>query len=418
MKVLVVAVGSRGDVAPFTGLGIALRDAGHSVAITTYRAFADLVTASGLDFRPLPGDPRMQGFAEHGQHWQQGGAPGPLGVTRFFRMVADHMRDVQAGILAAARQGTDVMLVSGLGLLGGYRVAEGLGIPSMGLAVQPIHPTGEFPPPTVMTHSLGRWGNRVMGHAVLTLGGAFLDRSSKRLWATEGLPASGAREMFHRQDAAHWPVFYGFSSAVVARPADWRAGLEIAGYWWPARPAGWMPPADLERFVDAGPPPVFIGFGSRNPADADRLNDVIAAARQQAGVRMVIQAGWAGLGAASRASEDVIVIGEVPHDWLFPRMAAVVHPASAGTTGAGLRAGVPAVTIPLSTDQPFWASRLAACGVGPSPLSYKHLTGEVLAAAIKDAVTRESYQDRARTLASRIAGEDGAAPVVQALERL
>jgi sterol 3beta-glucosyltransferase len=72
-------------------------------------------------------------------------------------------------------------------------------------------------------------------------------------------------------------------------------------------------------------------------------------------------------------------------------MAAVVHPASAGTTAAGLRAGVPVGSIPLSTDQPFWASRLAACGVGSAPLSYKHLTSQVLAVAIKDAVTREYY---------------------------
>jgi sterol 3beta-glucosyltransferase len=418
MRVLIVAVGSRGDVAPFTGLGTALCNAGHSVAIATYGVFADLVTASGLEFRAVPGDPRMQGFSEQGQRWEQGGARGPLGVVRFIRLVADHMRDVHAGILAAARQGTDVMLLSGLGLLGGYRVAEGLGIPSLGLAVQPIHPTSQFPPPTVTTHSLGRWGNRALGQAVLTLGGVFLDRSSKQLWADQKLPVSGAAEMFRRQDAAHWPVFYGFSSAVVPRPADWRAGLEIAGYWWPAHPAGWRPPADLEDFLDAGPPPVFIGFGSRNPASTDRLNDVITAARQQARVRMVIQAGWAGLGAASRASEDAIVIGEVLHDWLFPRMAAVVHPASAGTTGAGLRAGVPAVSIPLSTDQPFWASRLTACGVGPAPIPYKHLTSQVLAAAIKDAVTHESYRDRARALASQIAREDGTAPVVKTLERL
>ncbi|MCL2584141.1 MAG: glycosyltransferase [Streptosporangiales bacterium] len=413
-----MAVGSRGDVAPYTGLGAGLTAAGHSVAIATYKMFAGLVTSSGLEFRALPGDPGRQGFSEDGEPWEQGAAPGPLGVARFMRVVADHMRDVQSGILEAARQGTDVMLVSGMGLLGGYRVAEGLGIPSAGLAVQPIHPTGEFPPPTVMTRSLGPWGNRTLAQAVLTLGGAFLERSSRQLWKDEGLPASGTRGIYRRQDNAAWPVFYGFSPAVVPRPRDWRAGLEIAGYWWPARPAGWTPPPDLENFLAAGPPPVFVGFGSRNPSDAGRLNEVIGAAQRHARVRMVIQAGWAGLGTASQAADDTMVIGEVPHDWLFPRMAAVVHPASAGTTGAGLRAGVPSVTIPLSTDQPFWASRLAACGVGPAPVAYKHLTGPALGAAITDAVTRESYRDRAQALASWIAEEDGIAPVARSLAAL
>ena len=227
MEVLIVAVGSRGDVAPFTGLGVALRDAGHSVTIATYRVFADLVTASGLEFRALPGDPRMQGFSAHGQRWQQGGAPGPLGVARFIRLAAGHMRDVHAGILTAARRGTDVMLVSGLGLLGGYCVAGGLGIPSIGLAVQPIHPAGQFPPPAVTTHSLGRWGNRAAGHAVLTLGAVFLDRSSTKLWADQGLPVARGREMFRRQDATHWPVFTGsalpWSRALQTGALAWRS---------------------------------------------------------------------------------------------------------------------------------------------------------------------------------------------------
>jgi UDP:flavonoid glycosyltransferase YjiC (YdhE family) len=93
----------------------------------------------------------------------------------------------------------------------------------------------------------------------------------------------------------------------------------VAGYWWPQHPANWTPPPDLERFLAAGPPPVFVGFGSRNPADAARLTALVAEARRQAGVRMVIQAGWANLGTALQDDDDVLVIGEAPHDWLSPR---------------------------------------------------------------------------------------------------
>ncbi|MGH3155552.1 MAG: glycosyltransferase, partial [Streptosporangiaceae bacterium] len=318
----------------------------------------------------------------------------------------------------------DVLLPAGQVMFGGYRIAEGLGLPSMGLALQPIHPTGQFPPPSVTTRSLGRWGNRAISRAVLAIGGTRLDKPSKPLWATEGMPGFGMRAMLRRQDAARWPVFYGFSPAVVPRPPDWRDGLEVAGYWWPDRAADWTPPAELTDFLNAGSPPVFVGFGSRNPDDAGQLNAMLAAARRQAGVRMVIQAGWSGLAAADQADadqaagDDAITIGDAPHDWLFPRMAAVVHGAGAGTAAAGLRAGVPAVTVPMIIDQPFWAGRLTACGVGPAPVPYRQLSTEALATAIKDAVTRESYRQRAQALAAQLATENGAAPIVKALAHL
>ncbi len=132
----------------------------------------------------------------------------------------------------------------------------------------------------------------------------------------------------------------------------------------------------------------------------------------------MIQAGAAGLVQAGQSSSDVIGIGDVPHDWLFPQMAAVVHHAGAGTTGAGLRAGVPAVTVPMLGDQPFWAARLTRLGVGPRPIPYRRLSARRLAAAISDAVGRPSYRDQARAMAGRLADEDGAAPVVSALARL
>jgi sterol 3beta-glucosyltransferase len=146
----------------------------------------------------------------------------------------------------------------------------------------------------------------------------------------------------------------------------------------------------------------------------------LGTALQAAGRRVVI-AGYemfAGLAKADPASSDAIVIGEVPHDWLFPRMAAVIHHAGAGTAAAGLRAGVPAVSVPMIGDQPFWAARLAALGTGPRPIRYKRLSAQALAAAIRDAITRPSYRAQAQALASRLASEDGTAPVVNALTRL
>jgi UDP:flavonoid glycosyltransferase YjiC (YdhE family) len=126
-------------------------------------------------------------------------------------------------------------------------------------------------------------------------------------------------------------------------PADWPPAVEVSGYWWPARPEGWQPPRDLVDFLAAGPPPVFIGFGSMAPDQGERLSRVIEDAVTRAGVRAVVQAGWAGL---TGAGDRILAVGDLSHDWVFPQVAAVVHHAGAGTTGAALRAGVPAVPVP------------------------------------------------------------------------
>lgn len=414
MNVLITTVGSRGDVAPFTGLGAALQVAGHRVTIASYGMFAGLVTGSGLGFRALPGDPWLLEAAR----WRRGGT-GPLGTARLTRLIAGHLREVHAGMLAAARFGTDVLVPANLTAIGGYHIAQGLGLPSLGLALAPVNPTRAFPPSVLTARSLGRWGNLAAGQALIALGSPVLARPVQELRAELGLPRISARQaVFGQQDASRWPVFHGFSPSVVPRPADWRDGIEVAGYWWPVSPPAWSPPAALDEFLTAGPPPVFVGIGSMNPSDASELRALADTAGQQAGTRMVIQQLPADQPATRLPSGHSIVIGEVPHDWLFPQMAAVIHHAGAGTTAAGLRAGVPGVGVPMLGDQPFWAARLAALGTGPPPIPYKRLTVPALTTVIRDLTTRPSYREQAHAMAARLAREDGTAPVIDALARL
>jgi sterol 3beta-glucosyltransferase len=159
---------------------------------------------------------------------------------------------------------------------------------------------------------------------------------------------------------------------------------------------------------------VFVGFGSMTP-NHDRLHDVVAGSVKRAGVRAVVQSGWADLGPVG---DDILVVGDMPHDWLFPRMAAVVHHAGAGTTGAGLRAGVPAVPVPVLLDQPFWASRLHRLGVAPYPLPLDELTAGTLADALRSCLDRSTYRDRATELARLVRADDGAAVVLSLIAQL
>lgn len=189
----------------------------------------------------------------------------------------------------------------------------------------------------------------------------------------------------------------------------------MSGYWWPATRAGWQLSNELLDFLRSGDQPVFVGFGSMQLPDPEQLSELVARAVRQAGVRAVVQAGWAGL---APSGGDVLVVDDVPHEWLFPRVAAVVHHGGAGTTAAGLRAGVPSVTVPVLLDQPFWAARLHRLGVGPAPLPHRELTAESLAAAIRRCLDEPNYRGRAAALAERIRAEDGAADVLALLDSL
>jgi sterol 3beta-glucosyltransferase len=275
MEILIVAVGSPGDVAPCAVLGQALAAVGHRVTLAAYESFARPVRDCGLQLRALPGDPRLLGAAS----WERR-STGLLRSARLLRLVAAHLRDVHAGILSAALDGAQVLLLQGISAFGGYHIAEALGLASMGLALSPIYPTSQLPPATTTAHSLGRLGKRAAGMALVLAGSPALAWPVKELRAELGLPRLGSYQaIFGRHDAACWPIFYGLSAAFVPRATDWRRGLLVTGYWWPPRTADWQPPGRLQDFLAAGPPPVFAGFGSMRAADPGEISDLRSRAR-------------------------------------------------------------------------------------------------------------------------------------------
>ncbi|WDF44501.1 glycosyltransferase [Streptomyces sp. T12] len=401
-----MTAGSRGDVAPYTGLGHALSRAGHEVTLVTHGCFERLVAGSGVRFHPMPLDPRAELESARGRnlHRSATGVGKLVRVVGMARTLAGRMTD---DMLAAARS-SDLLLLAGSTAPLGQVIAEGLSLPSIDVPLQPLAPTREFGPPMLGGRSWGAVGNRVAGHGVQLAIERVFSAAVPDLRARLGLSRGKARGTHGGR------VLHGFSSLVVPRPHDWRPGLEVTGYWWPYDGEAQLPP-ELRDFLDAGPPPVFVGLGSATVPDPARLSAEVVGALRRAGLRGVIQRGWGGLEAAG---DDVLTIGEVPHSALFPRMAAVVHHCGAGTTAAGLRAGVPAVAVPIQFDEGFWAGRLVTLGVAPGAVPLRNLTAEALAAALRQATGDPSYGRRARTLAERLRAEDGVAPVLDALNRL
>ena len=432
MRVLIVSAGSWGDIAPHTGLAARLTDAGHDVTLATHDRLAPHIRARGLAFRSLgvdisdlfgrsaeSGDRDDPGRA--GEHGGTGGgrSVGPRSHLANMRQSGALIRHLLAGIAGAMQGGgdgarPDVVLLSATVAPLGWHVAEGLDLPTMGAYLQPATRTGAFPPPFLSGRvSLGRWGNRALTDALHEIIDAAAWPATRRARRELGLAPCSPRALRRRLEAGHWPVAYGYSPTVVPRPGDWRPGLEVTGYWFPPRPAGWRPPDELVDFLGAGPPPVLVTFGSMAAGHGERVSAVARAALRKAGVRGVVQAGLAGL---EVDDDDILTVGEVPHDWLMPRCAAVVHHAAAGTTAAGLRAGTPAVPVPVRTDQQFWAHRLTSLGVSPGPQPFRRLSPEGLAAAVRRAVSNPEHRERAAWIAGRLAREDGPGHAVAMVE--
>ncbi|MFE4514657.1 glycosyltransferase, partial [Kitasatospora sp. NPDC056783] len=382
MRILIVTTGSRGDVAPFTGLGRRLVDAGHEVAVVAHPAFAALLESCGLEHRLLPGDPEELIRA-------RARATSREETRALMRTFVDGLAD---GVADAVAGGADLLLTAFAPSPLAQTAARAHGVPVLGTYLTPAFATREFPlPGPAGAEDLGPEGNLAAGQERVHSAARLFSDAVARMRERLGLPGTTPPEPLGYTR----PVVHGYSPRLLARPADWPAPVEVAGFWWPARPLGWEPPAEVVDFLQAGPAPVFIGFGSMAPGEGARLGELVTSAVRQAGVRAVVQAGWAGLEAAG---DGVLSVGDLPHDWLFPRMAAVVHHAGAGTTGAALRAGVPAVPVPVMADQPFWAARLHGLGVAPRPVPFEELTAERLAAAITAALT-EPLRRRAAEVA-------------------
>jgi sterol 3beta-glucosyltransferase len=402
MRIAVVSMDTRGGIVPYIALGQGLRRAGHEVRMVAPADFAPMFDEAGLALAPLSGNVEEVLRASTGATER-----GTMASMRFAA------REMKPRIHAWTREtleaceGVDVVTGGVGGMVVGLSVAEKLGKPFIETQVQPVGaPTGAYPGVLVAgPRWLGSWGFR-LGHRL----------SEMALWMPfRGAMASARKEVLGltgRPSAADGqPVLYGFSRHVVPVPTLGERERHVTGYWFvPAAPT-WSAPPALEAFLAGGGPVVAIGFGSMVSDDPKAATALVLGAVRRAGVRAVLVTGWGGL-ASHPEADDVFVTESLPYDWLFPRVAAVVHHGGAGTTGLALQAGVPAIVVPFTVDQPFWGSRVAALGVGPTPIPRKRLTQELLADALRRTVADEAMRARAAALGERIRAEDGVAEAV------
>jgi sterol 3beta-glucosyltransferase len=409
MRITILTYGSRGDVQPFLPLSLRLMDEGHSVSLAAPYRFKSFVEGYGIEFVPLAGDPedlsRRLNDAGH----------------NFIKMVREFM-DYAIAIGAevwreteTACQDADLILHTFAHAVATHTLAREKNIPDIHIQTFPMFtPTGDYPNitlPDLGSRSLNRLTHRI---------------SAKIAWWTSRIgfehvrrrAGVGKRRLYWPFDddplRPRTPILCAWSPTVLPASSDWLPHMHVTGYhFFPLNDSD-QPPVELRSFIQTGKPPVCITFGSMVHRDAQRIDRVVYESLKQSGNRGVILSGWSGI--ERHSSDDVLYLRAAPHDWLLPRCRMLVHHGGAGTTAAGLRAGLSSIVVPFTGDQPFWGRRVHAIGAGPRPLLVQNLTVESLTRAMAEAED-ESIRKRAWVVGQQIRNEDGVSKTIKWIER-
>ena len=418
-KALICTYGSHGDVEPFVALAKGLQASGVEVLLATSERFADWVGLYGVPFFPMSDKSLATIDSEDGKTMLEGSSGWLKRVAAGIRLAKESgpiNKELMAQTWEAANGFRSDVIIFHVKLFAAPHVAEKLGVPAILGTLQPmIVPTAAFP--ILGLPQLPLPGYNRLTYALVRSGMAMFRKAINRFRKDAlGLPPVGrGNHVLFPPGVGTIPVLHAVSPHVLPRPTDWPDSAHVTGYWRLDRAKDYTPPPELAAFLESGPPPVFVGFGSMTSADPKMLGRLVTGALRKAGQRGVVAKGWVEL--EVEGSGDIIAIDPVPFDWLFPRMAAVVHHGGAGTTAEGFHAGVPCVICPFFGDQPGWARLSVALGVGATPVTRKRLSEDALAASILEAVSDDRLRVNAKRLARELRDEDGVKVAVDFVAR-
>ncbi|NET48322.1 MAG: glycosyltransferase family 1 protein [Merismopedia sp. SIO2A8] len=419
MKILLLTIGSRGDVQPFIALGKGLVAAGHDVAICTSRHFESFVTSHGIGYLPLNNDMIEFMDSQDGRRAMETSinlfAMMMTGIRLWPKVLQMNNRQVKE-LWNAAESFQPNLIVFHKKAIGAEDFAEKLGCRCMlGFYLPMYEPSTEMPAFSFPRLPLGGWYNRftyrIIEFATRAAGTRFI-----RPWRKEqGLDPKANRHREHA-DGTKIASMHAYSPSVLPRPTDWPTRATVTGYWFLNEPH-FLPPNELTRFLDDGEPPIYVGFGSIFGLDPISKTKTIIEGVRQSGARAILASGWGGLDLKEfDLPDNILAIEKAPHDWLFPRVSAVVHHGGCGTTAAGLRAGRPTIICPFFGDQPFWGNIVHRLGAGPKPIMQRTLTAEKLAIAICETLSSDAIRKSAEVIGEKIRKENGVENAIAFIE--
>jgi len=383
-------------------------EAGHYVQLAAPVRFKSLVQEHKIDFVPLIGDP-----ADLSRRLNNAGR----NFIKLLNELMNHTMQIGMDVwhqMEEACTDTDLIIHTFLHAAGAHTLAKDKGIPDIHIQTFPMFtPTGDYPNVT--------WPNwKLRSLNLLTH-----DIASKTTWWTSqigfervrrraGLPRRKLYWPFDKDPhRPYTPILCAWSPSVLPASSDWPSHVHVTGYYFFSHTNSYQPLPELLSFLQRGAPPICITFGSMVNREKERIDSVVREALEKTGNRGIILSGWSRV--KNESSNDLLYLEAVPHDWLFPQCKMVIHHGGAGTTAAGLRAGIPNIVIPFMGDQSFWGERVCAINAGPKPLLVRNLSAKNLTRAIKEA-EGEAIRKRAQAIGQQIRNEDGTSVAVNWIE--
>jgi sterol 3beta-glucosyltransferase len=426
LRCTILAIGSRGDVHPLIALGAGLHAAGHTVCVASHADFEADVRARGMAFHPLTGN-AARFFSGPAATIMRDRTRNAREFSGFFDNYLDlFFQQLLAGCWEASQDAEAILCwswLSGIGLA----LAERLQVPVFQVASYPVDfPTTAFPNPFHGDLAVSAAGAMTAAENLDTwlqfAETAQVGHATRQQWreTTLGLPArTWQEEVTLTQQMPH---LFGYSPAVLPKPADWPAWAYVTGYWSLAAPQDYAPTEDIRAFLAAHPRPVALGFSSQVGRNSRQLTELAVAALVQLRQPAILIAGFGGLKSAGRGAvalpEYILPVRSIPYDWLLPRVAAMVHQGGAGSVALALAAGVPSLAVAFGYDQAMWGQRIAALGAGAPPLAAATLTADQLAAAIRRLVEDDAFRRGAARISAILQQEDGVANAVRVVEEV
>lgn len=407
MKITMLCIGSTGDVRPYMLLGQELKRRGHEITVASFSTFERMIRDAGLNFFGLSGD--VMALMD---------SLGAMGV-RYLAEMEKSIRDVAPILLddlTRACKDADAMMCTYFGSLY-YSIAEKYNIPCVQTHYFPMDPNALMPISSAPGQGWGKQWNKTTYKVGYLLIGALEKRYLTQWRKDNGMEQRPVRTKPDYTVNGHTiPVIYAASPLVMPRPANWSENIHMSGFLWEENPPSWTPPQELADFMEEGPAPIYIGFGSMVSGNMNKIFTTVLRAVRASGVRAVISMGWGGRVSAGRKG-PVYIADYVPHDWLFPRVSAVVHHGGAGTTASGLRYGKPTLVVPFGGDQHFWGHRVHALGCGPKPIPKDNLSVHRLAKGLVDLTGHAEYRVKAQALGEKLRMEHGVQTAADIVER-
>ncbi|MFA6915483.1 MAG: glycosyltransferase [Parachlamydiales bacterium] len=414
MKICILCIGSHGDIRPYVALANGLKANGHDVWIASHQKAQSLCQKYNLDFKLVDGDLTEAIHSEETQEKLKSIFVLPQ-ITQLFRNVLK----IQLPMSLEAAANADLLIYSPVAFAGPH-LAEYLKIPTICMHVLPeirtkCHSSYLFPRQksyTGLKHYLGHFVSEQFLWQPIR---APINKWRKKQLGMRKMHFLGFRNDKIRQEI---PEIVAFSPSLIPRPIDWPSKIEMTNFCLLREGENWTPPKDLENFLDNDQPTIYVGFGSLTEACEKSTVKKIIDALIKKNIRAVVHGKLRGLKELELPA-SIFPLDYAPHDWLFPRVKAVIHHGGIGTTAAGLYAGKPTWIIPFVWDQFYWGQKIFDLGIGPKPIPVYNIDTAPLMLNLDDLLSQSTYQQNASKFRTQLQSEpDGVQMTINSINNI